>query len=184
MARRRALLVFVVPALTLASVASAPGCGGRQKDGLIGVSSGGPPGPRVAIKDAGVISADAGIPADYETTFAKLSAARIVSSGHATGRWDVDILANAAAKEPLATGHGEVPVGAKVIAVHYERAAVGGRGPLMMMEKREKGYDPDHGDWRYVVVASSGEVVKDGPIESCAGCHDDAPHDHLFKVLP
>jgi hypothetical protein len=160
----------------------AAACGGPKKDGLVGVSNGAK-SERALVKDAGAIPADAGIPADYETTFAKMSAARIVSSGHASGRWDVDVLANDVAKEPLATGHGAVAVGAKVIAIHYERAGGGGRGPLMMMEKREKGYDPEHGDWRYVVVASSGEVVKDGPIESCAGCHDDAPHDHLFKVL-
>jgi hypothetical protein len=179
MARRPVRCVVALAALVVAAAA----CGGPKKDGFIGNSSGGPPAPRAATKDAGVIGADAGIPADYETSFAKLTATRIVSSGHATGRWDIDVLASALAKEPLATGHGEVPAGAKVIAVHYERAGGGGRGPLMMMEKREKGYDPDHGDWRYVVVASSGEVVKDGPIEACAGCHDDAPHDHLFKVL-
>ena len=140
------------------------------------------PSSRPGIKDGGAVPADAGIPADYETTFTKMSESRFVSNGHAAGRWDVDVLANAAAKGPLAADHGEVPVGAKVIQVHYERLGPGGRGPLMMMEKREKGYDPDHGDWRYVVIAGSGELVKDGPIDGCAGCHDDAPHDHLFRV--
>ncbi len=172
------------PALAVTLLAgAAAACGGAKTGGLVGVSTA-TPTERAPSKDAGAIPADAGIPADYEATFAKMSAARIVSNGHATGRWDVEVLANEAAKEPLATGHGAVAVGAKVIAVHYERAAGGGRGPLMMMEKREKGYDPDHGDWRYVVVAAAGGVVKDGPIEACAGCHDDAPHDHLFKVLP
>jgi hypothetical protein len=31
-------------------------------------------------------------------------------------------------------------------------------------------------------VGSAGDLVKDGVIESCAGCHADAPHDHVFKV--
>ncbi len=123
------------------------------------------------------------MPAGFETSFAKLSAARAPSNGHAAGRWDVLVYASADAQGPLASGHGDVPVGATIVEVHYERAG-GARGPLMMMEKREKGYDAAHGDWRYVVVGAGGELVKDGPIESCAGCHDDAPHDHLFKVLP
>ncbi len=161
--------------------AVAAACGGSKKEGLVGVSTATHP-PRPVVKDGGALPGDAGIPADYETSFAKVSTTRFVSNGHATGRWDVDVLANDAAKEPLASGHGDVPVGAKIIEVHYERAGAGGRGPLMMMEKREKGFDSDHGDWRYVVVASTGELVKDGAIESCAGCHDDAPHDHLFKV--
>jgi hypothetical protein len=52
-----------------------------------------------------------------------------------------------------------------------------------MMEKRAAGFDPARGDWRYVAVGSNGEVAGDGAIESCAGCHGDAPHDHLFRVL-
>jgi hypothetical protein len=52
----------------------------------------------------------------------------------------------------------------------------------MMMEKRAPGFDPPHGDWRYVVVGAHGDVVKDGVVESCAGCHGDAPRDHVFRV--
>ena len=167
--------------LLLTSALALAACGGQQAGGPVGVSTSGPEA-HTPIKDAGTVPADAGIPADYATSYAKINAARFVSNGHAAGRWDVDVYANDAAKGPIADGRSEVPVGAKVIKVHYERAGAGGRGPLMMMEKREKGYAPEHGDWRYVVVTASGEVKKDGVIEGCAGCHDDAPHDRLFSV--
>ena len=76
--------------------------------------------------------------------------------------------------------------GARLVKEHFERAggadASDPTGPIMMMEKMERGFDPDHGDWRYVVVNSAGTVVEDGRVESCAGCHDDAPHDHIFRV--
>jgi len=55
-------------------------------------------------------------------------------------------------------------------------------GPVMAMEKRPPGYDAEHGDWRYVVVGTAGDIVMDGPVESCAGCHGDAPRDHLFAI--
>jgi hypothetical protein len=31
-------------------------------------------------------------------------------------------------------------------------------------------------------VTADGKVVRDGHDESCVGCHDDAPHDHVFRV--
>jgi hypothetical protein len=153
-------------------------CGPSQRT-PVGVSSGAPR-EDAGIRDAARVPGDAGIPADYETAFAKMNAARFVSNGHAAGRWDVDVFTND--KDTFVAARGEVPVGTKLLKVHYELGGAAGRGPVMMMEKREPGYDPEHGDWRYVVVASTGELVKDGPIAACAGCHDDAPHDHIFRV--
>jgi hypothetical protein len=49
-----------------------------------------------------------------------------------------------------------------------------------MMEKMPPGFAEAHGDWRYSVV--DGKAVTVGAIESCASCHDEAPHDHLFRV--
>ena len=42
----------------------------------------------------------------------------------------------------------------------------------MIMEKKEKGFSPDHGDWRYAVIGSTGALVKDGAVESCAATAD------------
>lgn len=119
------------------------------------------------------------LPPNYKTTFTKLTKDRMVSQGHATGRWDVDIYANESAAKALSTRSHEVPVGAIVVEEHYERAGAT-RGPIMVMEKRPAGFAKDHGDWRWAVVGSQGQLVKDGVIDSCAGCHDDAPMDGLF----
>jgi hypothetical protein len=51
-------------------------------------------------------------------------------------------------------------------------------GPTFMMEKRPAGFDPARGNWRYVVV--DGANVADGALDLCAGCHSEAPHDHVF----
>jgi hypothetical protein len=127
---------------------------------------------------------DAGLP-DYRATFAKLTPTRFVSSGHNDGRFEVEVWANDAAKGPLVDQFGVVPVGATVVMEHWVRSPQGSqRGPIMLMEKREAGFDPAHGDWRWLSVSSSGAVVLEGRVESCAGCHGDAPFDHLFRLMP
>ena len=160
-------------------------CAGRGAGGPIGASTGGRADGVGA--DAGAGPADAPlknpIPADFRTSLAKVNHARFVSNGHAASRYEMDVYASAAGKEALLAERGEVPVGARFVAEHFERAGETHGGPVMMMEKREKGFDAEHGDWRYVVIGTAGEVVKDGVVESCAGCHGDAPHDHLFRVV-
>lgn len=43
---------------------------------------------------------------------------------------------------------------------------------LTVMLKREAGYDPEGGDWEYVVLDGRGEGVRArGKLESCRGCH-------------
>jgi hypothetical protein len=205
---RRLLLTALVVAASAWAVVGAAACTGSRGSGVpAGVSTaghgrgdrqgdGGPDGSR----------RDAGLPADFKTNsgYAKVNRARFVSNGHAAGRWDVDIYVSSSAKEAYASSTVAVPVGARLLKEHFERGvgllavdrqpadrqpadrppapAAVQAGPIMMMEKMEKGFDPDHGDWRYVVVNSTGTVVEDGRVESCAGCHDDAPHDHIFRV--
>jgi hypothetical protein len=112
---------------------------------------------------------------------ARLNTTRFTSRGHAGGRWDVDVYANRAGADALAAGGRVVGVGSVYVEEHFEKGD-GGAGPIMMMEKRAPGFDAEHGDWRYVVVGSRGNVLKDGVEASCAGCHGDAPGDHVFRV--
>jgi hypothetical protein len=100
------------------------------------------------------------------------------------------VWADAAGLAALKSAARAVPVGARFLEEHFERAegepardSREKRGPIMMMEKRPPGFDPAHGDWRYVVVGASGDVVKDGVVDTCAGCHGDAPADHLFAIV-
>jgi hypothetical protein len=181
----RSRRLLLIAALALASASAALSCGASSSGALAGVSdrpAGGaiPPGSR----DAGAIDGASALPSDYRTKFTKVNKARFVSMGHAAGRWDVDIYANEPARNALAVRARDVPVGAIVVEEHFEKSGAGGAGPVMVMEKRAKGYAPDHGDWRWTVVGAAGQLVKDGIVESCVGCHDDAPMDGMFPVVP
>ncbi len=185
-ARRFGALALFVAASAVLAASALSACGGAGAGrGAVGVSDEPRPftsGP-LAL-DAGARDGSAALPAGYRETFAKVNRARASSQGHATGRWDLDVYANDAGAQALATRAREAAVGARVVAEHYERAA-GTRdraGPVYVMEKRERGFSPDHGDWRYVVVGSQGQLVNAGVIASCAGCHDGAPMDGLFPI--
>lgn len=168
-------------------------CAGRDGAGsAVGVSDKVP--GRSAARDAGdggPVDGAAALPAGYRETFIKVNKARFVSQGHAAGRWEVDVWANEPAAKALAARAREVPSGAIVVQEHHERGAEGDAsaesekpdGPIMVMEKRSAGFSSDHGDWRFAVVGSQGQLVRDGAIETCAGCHDDAPMDGLFPIL-
>ncbi len=146
----------------------------------MGVSQAMRPGPRAA--DAGAAPRPLTVlPADFRTRLGKLSG-RFVSAGHAGARFDALLYANEGATEAFAKHAGTFPVGALFIKEHWERGGDGKRGPVMAMEKMAAGFDPAHGDWRFVVVAADGEVVVDGKPEGCVLCHDDAAHDHVFRL--
>jgi len=125
------------------------------------------------------------LPVDYHKRFKKVNHARFVSLGHAAGRWEVDVWANEAALAALASHAHDVPEGAVAVQEHYERTGkdVSSVGPVMVMEKRAKGFASEHGDWSFTAVGSAGQLVKRGVIEQCAGCHDNAPYGGLFPIV-
>jgi hypothetical protein len=127
------------------------------------------------------------IPADYRATMPRVGTGRFSSRGHASGRFDAELFATDAARAALTTANGEFPVGSRFVEAHFEKTtsampAEQATGPLFMMEKMAKGFDADHGDWKFVALSSVGELVAQGKIESCVGCHDDAAHDHVFPA--
>ena len=173
---------FALLTCALASLAGAA-CGASHSGLLVGESdrpAGGGNAP--GVRDGGAIDGAAALPIDYRTKYTKINKTRFVSNGHASGRWDVDIYANELARAALASRARDVPVGAVIVEEHFEKSSAGGAGPVMVMEKRAKGYAPEHGDWRWTVVGAAGQLVKDGIVESCVGCHDDAPMDGLFPL--
>jgi hypothetical protein len=179
--RRRLLLTAALAALSAAAaVACVRGAGGGPPIGTSDHASAGSGAKEP--RDAGFVDGAGSLPLGYRTAFTKLNKERFVSRGHAAGRWEVDVYANELAHKAIAARAREVPVGAVVVEEHFERTDKAA-GPVMVMEKRPKGYAPEHGDWRYAVVGSQGQLVKDGVIDSCAGCHDDAPMDGLFPIV-
>jgi hypothetical protein len=157
-------------------------CGAQGSRSPVGISDRPAGGSTTKeARDGGMRDAAGALPYDYRASFTKVNKSRFGSQGHAAGRWTVDVFANDVAHKALASRARDVPAGAVVVQEHYEQD--GRAGPVMLMEKRAKGYAPDHGDWRWVVVGSRGQLVEDGVVESCAGCHDEAPMDGLFPIV-
>ena len=123
------------------------------------------------------------LPADFRLTMKKLNRERFMSRGHLYDRFEVDVYANDEAVEAAGSSATPFSAGAIFVKEHFEPKSKGAkRGPLMMMEKRAPGFDPDRGDWRYVVVSAEGAVEADGALEACARCHGEAPRDHVFRI--
>lgn len=178
---------FLIAVVALGSVAAAQACGSPNVGAMVGVSERPSGGTRGAtqneVRDGGPLEGATALPSDYRTRFAKVNKSKIPSAGHAVGRWNIEVWANEPALKALAVRSRDVPVGAILVQEHFEKTVSGARGPIMVMEKRAKGFDPEHGDWRYTVVGSTGLLVNDGVVASCAGCHDDAPMDGLFPIM-
>jgi hypothetical protein len=81
------------------------------------------------------------------------------------------------AKEAASDPMGKIEPGAVLVMELFLHGTTTG-GPILMMEKRPAGFDAARGNWRYVVV--DGTNVADGALDLCAGCHSEAPHDHVF----
>jgi hypothetical protein len=96
---------------------------------------------------------------------------------------------NKAAEPSALNGRFPFPAGAILAKESFEGQAgkPGPKGPLFVMEKRKQGYDPDHADWHYAVVAPDGSVSMSGsgkegsPTAFCAACHQQAKaNDYVF----
>jgi hypothetical protein len=171
-------------ALGAAVLIASGGCAPRSDLHGIGASTGGAGGAPGPESDGGILATAAHanpVPADFRTWSRVNEGSRFVSLGHAGGRWEADVYADPTGVSALGSGHVVAPVGSRFVEEHYERGDAGA-GPVFMMEKRPPGFDPTHGDWRYVAVGVGGNVAADGPVPGCAGCHDDAPGDHLFRA--
>lgn len=103
------------------------------------------------------------------------------TSEHLTGALDGEVLANEAAKPYPALGPRiALAPGATLVERHLARGKAEATVVYFAMVKRPPGYDPEGGDWEYLVVTPDGQVEARGRLPLCGRCHADAPHDHLF----
>lgn len=65
------------------------------------------------------------------------------------------------------------PVGTIFVKESYkgEGGQMGDMTSLTVMIKRAEGYDPANGDWEYLMASPSFEVINQGKMEMCIGCH-------------
>ncbi len=84
--------------------------------------------------------------------------------------WASFLVSTSAIKEWKAQAK-EYPEGTALVKTKYADAK--GEKTLLhtLMLKREKGYNPDGGDWEYVVAGVDGNVQARGKLTSCMECH-------------
>lgn len=69
----------------------------------------------------------------------------------------------------------------RVVKAGYKDEAGTQFESLTVMGKMPPGYDPEHGDWYYGVLAEDGLTAKmQGKLSMCASCHARAGRDYLF----
>jgi hypothetical protein len=197
-ARRRSL--FLKSSIAIAVVGSwlAIGCRPPNDGTIIGSSTAAQShGSATTDSDGGNIDAkrahafeSLGLPSDFRTSFKKLNRDRIRSNNHAAGRYEVDVYANEAAAQSIANPAAAASASAIFVADHIEMHAKDApasatheneSGPIYVMIKMARGSDTSHHDWRYEVADGSLDHV-DTNAARCSTCHDEAPHDAVFRI--
>jgi hypothetical protein len=125
------------------------------------------------VADAGARAVPSPVAADFRAHMTRISE-RGLSRGHAD-RFDAVLWANDAAHAGW-EGSGDMPDGAVFVEEAIERTARGDRpAGLLVMEKHANA-------WRFVLVDAGGHVVEWARDAACASCHQDAPHDSVFRL--
>src|SRR5262249_6537769 len=115
-------------------------------------------------------------------SYSRLSPAVFASDGHFAGRWIAEIGGNELAASAFPpTPKSAAPVGAVILERLADQRS-GSPGPTFAMEKRERGYFPEGGDWKYVVASPAGVLEDAGQLQLCARCHAEAGPDFLFPA--
>jgi len=113
-----------------------------------------------------------GTGADYATAYQKLNTEKFVSETH--GNRMVDVYVNDIGAAAYFDADAEVPVGTIIVKPSF--AKDGSAGPVFVMEKKEAGFSPDHGDWNYELYnPTAGNYIGKTPdkkVDFCSGCHD------------
>jgi hypothetical protein len=73
----------------------------------------------------------------------------------------------------LKEGKGTYPVGAIVLKEKFSDETAKTTELFTAMVKREKGFNPEAGDWEYFVISGDTKKIEQrGKIESCINCHE------------
>lgn len=101
-------------------------------------------------------------------------------SQHFAGDLEAEVRVNPPASDyPRLGPSRRLPAGSALVETHYRPGSV---EPvvLLAMVKRAPSYDPEAGDWEYLILTPSGEATYRGRLPLCRRCHAEAPHDHVF----
>lgn len=138
---------------------------------LLGISGGCGPG--------GDPPAASLIPADYDSRFAEVRGCRMTFehiSSYGAGAptiSNIRVVLDPGAMANYRVAGRTLPVGSTVIKEEYADPTCSTIIGWTVMRKEPAGYDPARGDWRWQRVrASDRQVLEDGRVTRCIGCHD------------
>ncbi len=125
-------------------------------------------GSVIASPEAGPMAPSL-VPDDFRERMTKVVALQL-SRGHGE-KFDAVVWVNDVAKAAWDAG-GAMPDGSVLVEEALERVARGGAAGLLFMEKTD-------GAWRVQAVGPDGAVAEEA---RCAGCHEQAARDDVFRV--
>jgi len=87
----------------------------------------------------------------------------------------IDVYVNSVGKDEMLTKKNPVfPVGTVVVKEKFSERESATPELLTVMIKREKGFNPEVGDWEFMTVnGATTEVTARGELENCQSCHVD-----------
>lgn len=109
----------------------------------------------------------------------------VLGSAHEGARGFREVFISDAGKN--AASGGPYPQGTLILKESYKRGSSGGKGDLAsltMMTKREAGYDPENGDWEYLMATPALKIQAQGKLGMCINCHAAAfDSDYVFTKM-
>jgi hypothetical protein len=86
----------------------------------------------------------------------------------------VSVFVNPVGREQMMTKHNpKFPAGSMIVKEkHGSLDTTATPEVLTVMIKRDAGYDPENGDWEYLVLTGGAtKIVEQGKLTRCSGCH-------------
>jgi hypothetical protein len=82
-----------------------------------------------------------------------------------------NVFVNATGEEVATSASGYPYPEGTILVKESRKTADGAITNLTVMIKREATYDPDNGNWEYVMTSPTLEVASQGKLSMCIGCH-------------
>ena len=85
----------------------------------------------------------------------------------------ISVFVNPVGREAMMTKQSpKFPVGSMIVKEKLGTADSTRPEVLTAMIKRERGYNPENGDWEFLVLdGAASEIVEQGKLTRCSGCH-------------
>jgi hypothetical protein len=118
------------------------------------------------------------IPADFADHLARVGPDAFVSWGHAGGRFVATVYVTPEARATVLGAGADLAPGTLIVMADVDRRTHG-PGPTFFMHK-EAPLAGAPSEWRFGVVEDPAAHADD--LALCVRCHDEAPHDHVFRL--